>query len=178
MLTKGSTVWPAAISWTSGEERPMQASVLMAAPTAVPAGLPSTTAFAVLWGWRPSQTRFGRQGTQGVNEAWTEGTLPTRRIPCHAGCSIRTGVRGKTELGLPRTVIDAVRWRGDQGVLSLRCSPRFFKVHVGQIYGTVNAGWGRILVPTLRAEAAGAGPFFREPRIRLRRCPWSLTTTL
>jgi len=161
-----------------GEERPMQASALMTAPTAVPAGLPSMTAFAVLWGWRPSQTGFGRQGTQGLNEAQPWGTLPTRRIPWHAGCSIRTGVRGKTELGLPRTVIDAVRWRGDQGVLSLRCSPRFFKVHVGQIYGTVYAGWGRILVPTFRPEAAGAGPFFREPRIRLRRCPWSSTTTL
>jgi len=84
-----------------GEERPMQASALMTAPTAVPAGLPSMTAFAALWGWRPSQTRFGRQGTQGVNGAQPGGTLPTRRIPWHAGCSIRAGVRGKTELGLP-----------------------------------------------------------------------------
>lgn len=81
MLTKGSTVWPAAMSWTSGEVRLMQASVLMAVPTAVPAGLPSMTAFAVLWGWTPSQTRFGRQGTQGLNEAQPGGTLPTSRIP-------------------------------------------------------------------------------------------------
>ena len=120
--------------------------------------------------WPAGYARRER-GLDGRYAANASHPVPRRLLPSNWGAW-----QGRTRC--PRTVIDAVRWRGDQGVLSLRCSPRFFKVHVGQIYGTVYAGWGRILVPTLRPEAAGAGPFFRDPRIRLRRCPWSSTTTL